>query len=237
MSRERETLAEEVPFVAPDDFIAEGDVVEGAPRPPASGASAMPPHETGVGAPPRKLTLAERFGPALRFGVPTLLVLALAATGTFAWLWQSAGAASGDRAALRVAGAKFSMAFLTLDSAHIDRTEAAVLKLSTGAFQRVYKQGLEAGVLSAVLSVAHATTTASVPDVYVGASDAKSATVITHALVNVTAYDGKGNAQPPRRVEFYIQLDLVKQSGRWLVDGVENLNFGAPAQPSSAPSP
>jgi hypothetical protein len=238
------TLREEDRLVA-DEFITEGDAVGAAPQTssahpdaPVAEVTAPPPLQAPPARPPATAPTGPAWmGYARRFAIPALLVLALAATGTFAYLWQSAGAASNDRAALRSAGAGFSRAFLTLDSAHIDRTETAVLRLSTGAFQRVYKQGLEAGVLSALLRVAHATTTATVPDVYVGAFNARSATVITHDVVTVTAFDSKGKAQPARSVEFYIQLDLVKQGGRWLVDGVENLNFGAPAQPSASTSP
>ena len=225
------TSADDREVLVADDFIAEGDVVDGGqPRVEA----AVPEPQT---PPPARPVGPAWLAVARRVWVPVLLVAALAASGTFAWLWQSAGSASTDRTSLRAAGAGFTKAFLTLDSAHIDRTEAAVLKLSTGAFQRVYKQGLEAGVLSAVLSVAHATTTARVPDVYVGAYNSRSANVITHALVTVVAYDKSGKALPARSVEFYVQLDLVKQGSRWLVDGVENLNFGAPAQPSSSASP
>jgi len=221
---------QEAGFVT-DDFITEGDVVEGAQRPHTTEPERPQPPPPAASAAPPWLAMLRRFW------LPGLLVLALAATGTFTWLWRSADASNSDRAALTAAGAGFTRAFLTLDSAHIDRTEAAVLKLSTGAFQRVYKQGLEAGVLSAVLSVAHATTTARVPDVYVGSANSRSANVITHALVTVVAFDKSGKALPARSVEFYVQLDLVKQGGRWLVDGVENLNFGAPAQPAASPTP
>jgi hypothetical protein len=165
-----------------------------------------------------------------------VLALTVLAAATMGVLWNAARSGERDRVSLRAAGAHFAQAFLTLDSAHIDRTEAAVVALSTGAFQRTYKQGLEAGVLRTILSVAHATTTAKPAEVFVGTFDGRSASVIAHETVTVVAFDSAGHARAPRSVEFYIQLDLVKQSGRWLVDGVENLNFGAAPAATQTPA-
>lgn len=67
-----------------------------------------------------------------------------------------------------------------------------------------------------------------------GELDQRAAHVIVRAEVVSRTVDEEGTEQPPRVLELYLELDLVKQSEGWLVDNVRNLPFGTDGGASDA---
>lgn len=132
----------------------------------------------------------------------------------------------------RVAGS-MAAALLTYDYEDLDTARDRVLSLSTGKFRSEYRNAFSG--LQTLLREAKASSKGSVTDVYVSDADASAASAIV--AVNTVA---EGAAGRRATVASYIQLDLVRVDGRWLVDGVTNLNFGgAPVDlsPSSTTVP
>jgi hypothetical protein len=123
---------------------------------------------------------------------------------------------------------------LTLDSRDPNRTERAVVALATGSFRRTFQQGFEAGLVQALVAVGQVRTEATVKEVFIGDSDSRSAHVIVH--VGVVVHPIAQPAVTSTRPDSWIELDLVKQAGRWLVDGVGDLKFGTSDSDTGTPS-
>lgn len=128
-----------------------------------------------------------------------------------------------------VAG-RFATALLTYDHEHLDEAKQRVLALSTGKFRREYEQAFTAG-LDVLIRETKATSSGTVTDVFVGGveQDTASAIVVANAV-------SEGTTGTRRSVASYIQLELVRVSGAWRVDGVTNLNFGQNDQAQGAPA-
>ena len=216
----------------------------------ATEASPEAAPETRAGAPPatsapgerrrRAGALAGRVLPGRRATLVVVLsaaaALLLVTTVAFAVLWSGARTDQSDADDIRRVAGAFADRFLTLDSENLDATKIAVLELSTGAFRRTYEEGLEAGVLEAILDLGRTRTDTTVDEVFLGDVDDRAAHVIVSAETVSRTVDEAGGAQPPRRVSFWLELDLVKQDGGWLIDGVRNLNFGARGSPAGPES-
>jgi Mce-associated membrane protein len=128
-----------------------------------------------------------------------------------------------------VAG-RFATALLTYDHEHLDDAKRRVLALSTGKFRREYEQAFTAG-LDVLIRETKATSSGTVTDVFVGGveQDTASAIVVANAV-------SEGTAGTRRSVASYIQLELVRVSGAWRVDGVTNLNFGQNSEAEGLPA-
>lgn len=129
----------------------------------------------------------------------------------------------GDRRAVERVSSQFAERLLTFDYRRLEATRAGVFSLSTGKFRREYVQAFKG--LRQVISAGKTVSRGTVSDLFVGSVTRSEASAI--AVVE-TATSGRAGS---RTVDSYIQLDLVKVSSRWLVDGVTNLNFtqgGAP---------
>ncbi|HLG00731.1 MAG TPA: hypothetical protein VI916_09675 [Acidimicrobiia bacterium] len=161
-----------------------------------------------------------------------LLVLVI----VFALLWDGARGDQGDTDAVRRVAGTFTDRFLTLDSKDLEPNKRGVLALSTGAFKRTYEEGLETQVLQAILALGDTTTEATITEIYLGEVDERTAHVIVQAETTAYTIDESGAARPPLTQEIYIELDLLKQDGAWLVDHVAHLNFGGPRSSSDVPS-
>jgi hypothetical protein len=175
------------------------------------------------GAPAPLASAHPRRGAATVF-LAILAVSLLIATLVFAALWNNERGSGGDRAAAASASGRFAERFLTLDSRDPKKTEQAVLPLATGAFRRTFRQGFEAGLVPALVSIGKVQTVASVKEVFLGDLDSNSAHVIVHVGVIAHPVD-QPNARSTRP-DSWIELDLVKQHGQWLVDGVGDLKLG-----------
>ena len=128
-----------------------------------------------------------------------------------------------------VAG-RFATALLTYDHAKLDETRDAVLALSTGKFRKEYEQAF-AGGLEVLITETKATSEGTVTDVYVSDVEEDTASAIVVANVRVS-----GTAGDRRTAASYIQLELVRVSGAWRVDGVTNLNFGQNSGAGAVPA-
>lgn len=153
----------------------------------------------------------------------------------FAVLWDGARGDQGDADSVRRVAGTFTDRFLTLDSKDLEPNKRGVLALSTGAFKRTYEEGLETQVLQAILALGDTTTEATITEIYLGEVDARTAHVIVQAETTAFTIDEEGTARPPLTQEIYIELDLLKQDGAWLVDHVAHLNFGGPRSTSDTP--
>ena len=133
------------------------------------------------------------------------------------------------QSATRVAS-RFAEVFLTYDFERLDRSKKAVLALSTGKFRREYEQGV--GALDQIFQATKSRASVVVKDVFTGQieSDTVSIVVVADQVV-------EGISGTHRRLDAWLQLDLVKTRSRWLVDGVTSLNFGQPPEGAGANTP
>lgn len=124
-----------------------------------------------------------------------------------------------------VAG-RFAAALLTYDFEKLDASKQRVLELSTGNFRKEYERAFVGGLDKLYLET-KARSVGTVKDVFVGTveDDTANAIVVADAVA-------EGTSGTRRRLDSYIQLDLVRVGGRWRVDGVTSLNFGQ--EPGSA---
>ena len=138
----------------------------------------------------------------------------------------------GDRREVERVSSRFGQSLLTFDYRNMTPTRDAVFSLSTGTFHKQYEQAFKS--LTTLIQQGKTVSRGTVTDVFVGDIGDHNASVIVVVDTATT-----GTAGPRSAVDSYIQLDLVQTGGRWLVDGVTNLNFnqavGGPA-PSAAPS-
>jgi hypothetical protein len=136
-----------------------------------------------------------------------------------------------DREAATRTASQFADRFLTYDYEHLDRTKNAVLRLSTGKFRKEYQQGVSA--LDQLFVTTKSRASVVVKDVFTGHIESGTASIVVVADQAVEGISGTR-----RRLDAWLQLDLVKAGSRWLVDGVTSLNFGqAPAVPGAEPAP
>jgi Mce-associated membrane protein len=125
----------------------------------------------------------------------------------------------GDRREVERAAAQLASRLLTYDYRDLDTARARVLELATGTFRREYEDAF--GGLKELLTTTKATSTGDVQEVFIGELSGRTASAIV--VVDTTAEGVSGRRQT---FASYIQLDLVKAEGEWLVAGVTNLNFG-----------
>jgi Mce-associated membrane protein len=158
-------------------------------------------------------------------------VLAVAVIGlslVAATLASSSSAERGDRRQVEDVSGRFATALLTYDYQDLKTAKARVLALSTGKFKAEYEQAFTGG-LDKLFTETQARSAGTVEQIFVG--DIEDDSVTTVVVVNAVA---KGSAGSRRLISSYIQLQLVKVKGRWRVDGVTNLNLGAPSTDSPA---
>ena len=107
-------------------------------------------------------------------------------------------------------------AFLGIDHRKVEEQTQAVLDGATGDFKRQYADELDNLKRSA--RDQQSTAEATVLEVGISDVDASVATVFVAANTEVTsrATDGKSRTVPWR-----IQLDMVKEGGRWLTSGLQ----------------
>jgi Mce-associated membrane protein len=191
--------------------------------------------------PARSLTIAIRM-PGRSGLVKALAVLLLAAAvGVGAWQWHRAEGLTATEATRRqistVAG-QFGRALLSYDHDHLDQARKQVTDLATTDFGRTYDVAFTGGLQDAITKL-KADATADIRTVYLtgGTHGTAQAVVVMDSQVKSTAgtRDVTGS---------YLQMDLVKQGGRWKVSAVnsigainETLNPGASSTPAPTPKP
>jgi Mce-associated membrane protein len=107
-------------------------------------------------------------------------------------------------------------AFLGIDHELVDEQAQAVLDGATGAFKEQYAAELDSLKQSA--EDQRSTAVATVLEVGISDIDSTTAKVFVAANTEVTSRSTDGEA---RTVPWRIQLDMVKEDGRWLTSGLQ----------------
>jgi hypothetical protein len=129
----------------------------------------------------------------------------------------------------KVAG-DFGAATLTYDYRDLKPFERRMRANATGSFKRQLTDGLPG--LEALITQLKSVSEATVKQVYVSDVEAHSAS----ALVVVEARAKNGDA-PERTLDAaYVELELVKAGGRWLVAGVSTLDLGQGSAAAALPN-
>jgi Mce-associated membrane protein len=106
-------------------------------------------------------------------------------------------------------------AFLGIDHERVDEQAQTVLDGATGDFEQQYADALDNLRKSAAAQ--QSTAVATVLEVGISAIDSTRAKVLVAANTEVTSKSTDGEA---RTVPWRIQLDMVKEGGRWLTSGL-----------------
>lgn len=106
-------------------------------------------------------------------------------------------------------------AFLGIDHLNVDAQAETVLEGATGDFEQQYTDQLD--TLKQSARNEESTAVATVLEVGISDIDDTTATVFVAANTEVTSRSTDGEA---RTVPWRIQLDLVKEGGRWLTSGL-----------------
>ncbi|MDQ1373365.1 MAG: Mce-associated rane protein [Actinomycetota bacterium] len=143
----------------------------------------------------------------------------------------------GERQQVQDVGARFATSFVTYDYRNLDASLQRIKADATTKFANEYERLFQTSVKT-LITETQAQSKGTVTDVFLGPVQGQSATVLT--VVNVER-QGKAGRVPVAGT--YLELDLVKSSGRWRVDNVTAINFtqsggaapasGAPAAPAS----
>ncbi len=107
------------------------------------------------------------------------------------------------------------LAFLSIGNDNFDTTAQVVLDGATGTFKQQYSTELKSLKKSA--RDQKSTAQASVLEVGISDIEAGRATVLVAANTDVTSQATEGQS---RTVPWRIQLDMVKEGGRWLTSGL-----------------
>ena len=107
-------------------------------------------------------------------------------------------------------------AFLGIDHERVDEQARTVLDGATGDFEQQYADELEGLRRSARRQ--ESTADATVLEVAISELGETEATVLVSADTEVTSKSTDGR---PRTVPWRIQLDMVKEGGRWLTSGLQ----------------
>jgi Mce-associated membrane protein len=123
-----------------------------------------------------------------------------------------------DREAVLEAASRLTTAMVTYDYRDFDATKKRVFELSTGVFRQQYEEG--AGSVAESVRLAQGTSEGVVRDVFLSEIDDGRARAVVHFDIR-----GSGIGGTRDQIGNFIDLSLVKVEGRWLVDGVQHLNF------------
>jgi hypothetical protein len=128
---------------------------------------------------------------------------------------------TGDRESAEQVASRMASALVNFDYTNLNSSKNRVLGLATGKFKNEYDQAFKGG-LEVLLTQTKAKSSGVVKNVYLNAIEGGN----TSAVVAIDqAVEGVSGTR--RQFDAYVELTLVKVSGRWRVDGVSYLN---PAQ-------
>ena len=198
----------------PETEAAEPDAVD-APEPEAAADEAPAPRTA------RRSTVR-----ALGLLCVVFLVVAVAMAVLAANLSSKLDDERGGRRDVEQVAGRFGQALTTYDYRKLDQFRRSVFGLSTGAFHKQFDDAFPG--LKELITTGKTVSRGTVKDVFVSdtADDTATAIVVVSMAVN-------GTSGPRVAADSYVQLDLVKSSGRWRVDGVTNLNFTNAAVPDT----
>jgi hypothetical protein len=163
-----------------------------------------------------------------------LAVIAAAAvlTGFFVWgatKYSNAQGELDDVAAIRRVAGDFGASALTYDYRDLVPFRRRMQAHATGTFKKQLGDGL-AG-LETLIASAKSVSEGTVKEIYVADVDGTTSS----AVVVVEARARNGDAAARTLPAAYIELQLVKTGGHWLIDGVSSLDLGQGSAASPLP--
>ncbi len=151
----------------------------------------------------------------VRWVTAAVLALVLGAAGFEGWRWYQRGAIERSHAAALAAARQFTVDFVSISAATVDKDIERVVGASTGDFHDEYSQG-RAQVRAAVVENEVASQGSVLRSALVS-GDHDSAVV----LVAIDATVKNVKAPQGRPSHYRIKVDLVKENDRWLVSRLE----------------
>ncbi|WP_162907136.1 hypothetical protein [Allorhizocola rhizosphaerae] len=150
-----------------------------------------------------------------RWITAVVMVVAVGATGFAGWRWYERGAVERSHAAALAAARQFTVDFVSISAATVDKDIERVVGNSTGDFHNEYTRG-RAQVRAAVVEN-EVSSQGNVLRSALVSGDNDSAVVLVAVDANV-----KNVKAPAGRPSHYrIKVDLVKENDRWLVSRLE----------------
>lgn len=184
------------------------DTLAARPAGPVSAGEGGPEHD----APPRLLPSGRAFAWAglVAAAVACLVLLALVVPRL-----SDASAREQRRTEILAAARQHAVNFTTLDYRRLERDLGRVLEGATGKFRRQFRAGT--ADLTELVTRNQAVSRGEVLEAGIVTDDADSARVLVVADSTVT---NTAETQPQKR-HYRLQLDLVRQGGRWLVSDLQ----------------
>ncbi|MBO2447585.1 hypothetical protein J4573_10845 [Actinomadura barringtoniae] len=223
------------------------DAVQEEPTEPAEAEAEEKKPEESEPEPPQKQSSVRRAlelarGSALATRVLVLLVLA-ACVITAGLQWREAGRLNdreSTREQIRTRAGEFGQALLSYNHSDPDAARKRVLGLSATDFAKSYDVAFNDG-LRGIITKLKADATASVRTVYVDNVQGDNAKAIV-----VMDSEVKSTAGTRRVLGSYLEMDLVRQSGAWMIKSVNSIGAlnesltkpdGTPVSPSPSSKP
>jgi hypothetical protein len=169
--------------------------------------------DTGEVAAPTRLRIAGLSRRALPWA---LFLLALAAAGAFAYLWQTSVRSEAASSELRTEARGFVVALTTFGSETIEDDVERIRSFATGSFAEEVDELFGPETITAI-EKAEATSTGRVEEIFVQNVDAKSASVFAVVSEEVT----NKNMDGPRTDIVRIEVGLVRLNDAWKINRVE----------------
>lgn len=203
---------------------------------PAAGPDDGPPDVTDGGAAGSGLQEADTAAPrsgarALQLVCIALFLLSVLLAALAAVQSSRLHKERGDRQAVREVAGRFVTALLTYDYRSLDTAKQRVLAFAAGNFRDTYEQAYKGG-LDVLLTQTKGHSEVTVTHIYVGDLSGDQADVIV--AYNQTT---SGVAGSRSLLEQYVELNMVRVSGHWKIDGSTNITDVAPARPASSGTP
>ena len=141
--------------------------------------------------------------------------VALVVVAVVGWTRTPASVAEGNR--VREAAADFATGMMTYDHEDLDGLRQRVADGATDAFAEVVGTTLDDGLADRITGLG-ASSTATVDRVLVDTATATTAHAVVVLDVTITSDEGAREL-----TDAYVELTMVRQDGRWLVDDLTRL--------------
>jgi hypothetical protein len=153
-----------------------------------------------------------------------LFLLALAAAGTFAYLWQTSVGSQAAESELRSQARRFVLALTNFGSKTIEDDVDEIRSFASGSFAKEVDELFGQETIAAIKK-AEATSTGRVEKIFVQEIDGRSASVFAVVSEEVS----NKNITEPRTDIVRMEVGLVRLNEQWKIDRVEL--FQTPANP------
>jgi hypothetical protein len=144
-----------------------------------------------------------------------LFLVAVAAAGVFAYLWQSAVGSEADTSALRAEARRFVLALTNFGSETIERDVDRIRSFAAGPFADEVDELFGAEIIAAI-ETAEATSTGHVEEIFVQEMEGNSASVFAVVSEEVR----NKNMTEPRTDVVRMEIGLIRLHDWWKIDRV-----------------